>query len=64
MLFRNFTSNDLTSFNNYLIEMLSNKKQKNVFIFGDFNIYLLKLETQKPTADYLDDSHHWIFYTL
>jgi Reverse transcriptase (RNA-dependent DNA polymerase) len=53
----NLTSNDLTSlFNEYLVEVLSKKElsKSNVYIFGDFNIDLLKIETNKLTADYVE----------
>jgi exonuclease III len=57
MPFGQFTSNDLTAmFNEHLTEILSNEtlKKDNVFIFGDFNIDLLKLNCHKPTSDYME----------
>ena len=48
---------DLTDFNcNYLHKLLENisKKQKSVFLLGDFNVYLLNYNEHNQTNEFLD----------
>jgi hypothetical protein len=55
--FGQFSSNELTAcFNDYLLEILCKNElsKDNVYIFGYFNIDLLKLENHKPTSDYME----------
>ena len=50
-------SMDLADFNcNYLNNLLENisKKQKSIFLLGDFNVNLLNYNEHNPTTEFLD----------
>ena len=51
----NMSANDqLALFNESLIDILSSIGDKKIYILGDINIDVLKFETHKPTADYVN----------
>ena len=55
---------DLDEFNdNYLNSVLDkiSKENKSVFLFGDFNVYLLKYEKHAPSNEFLDSLSSHMF---
>ena len=59
---------DVIEFNNDLNQMLEkvSKEQKQILLFGDFNINLLNYDVHQPTNDFLDSlaSNYIIPYIL
>ena len=55
---------DLPEFNNEIKKMLPKLRGANAYIMGDYNVDLLKADTHRPIADYLDGFYTGGFYRV
>ena len=57
---------DITQFNDYIINILSQFKQTNkvIYIMGDFNINLLNSEKHVKTSEFLENMYSFSFFPL